>query len=395
MNLIQRAKDFLDKAKSFKRGEFISQFADLDEPLMEAVRDEQYARKRQEVVKSFDPSKAAKDKAREETSPSGRYRLVVTPFETGEGRWNYSQGEVFEGERLIATVQRNYGRFPFSWVESHPNGHDYLVCGEDYQGQTVVELDTGNRRDFMPSAGIAGYGFCWAAHNFEPSQQILVVDGCIWACPYEFRFYDFSDPMNGWSEIATDECIYAESKKPEFKDDGTILTFQEPYDEDDPEDERPEPVAIKTWKREGLKLILIEEWVADAEKERRVKAEEARQKYEQWLKDFRSSDPLYLKAKELMAEKPFNPETHEGIGITYKGWAPDFDKEERRICRRIVKRDDYDEPGWTVDLEWGHETGPIKLCLYKDGKSLDAKYFDHSVAGMEKAFSIARDLVTS
>jgi hypothetical protein len=80
---------------------------------------------------------------RDRLSPSGKYRLVVTSYTTG------TLGvitRVADGEE-IARVDRNYHSFEHTWIEDHPSGHDYLVCGEDYQGQTVIELDTGARGD--------------------------------------------------------------------------------------------------------------------------------------------------------------------------------------------------------------------------------------------------------
>jgi hypothetical protein len=92
-------------------------------------------------------------------------------------------------------VRRNYSAFPFTWCEDHPTGHDYLVCGEDYQGQTIIELDTGRRADYLPAQAEQGTGFCWAQHYLAPSKEVLIVDGCYWACPYELVAFDFSRPL--------------------------------------------------------------------------------------------------------------------------------------------------------------------------------------------------------
>ena len=68
----------------------------------------------------------------EHDSPSDKYRLVVTRHGTGPGTWNYSKGRVYRktsagGWELFAEVCRNYGDFPFAWVEGHKDGDDYLV----------------------------------------------------------------------------------------------------------------------------------------------------------------------------------------------------------------------------------------------------------------------------
>lgn len=129
-------------------------------------------------------------------SPGGQYRLVLTEHETRRGCWAYTKGKVFKGDQLLFEVCRNYSHFPYLFVEGHPNGHDYLVCGEDYQGQTVLELDTGKRVDYLPPNALKGHGFCWAQIHISPSKNTLAVEGCIWAGPEEVMIMDFSDPMS-------------------------------------------------------------------------------------------------------------------------------------------------------------------------------------------------------
>ncbi len=129
-------------------------------------------------------------------SPSNRYQLEVKSYDTGKGYWNYTKGIISDDiGNIIATVCRNYSRFPFAWVEDHSKG-DFLVCGENYQGQTVINLQTAERVNYLPEEAKHGFGFCWA--SFEPNEEKtkLEVDGCIWAGPYETIVVDFSEPMN-------------------------------------------------------------------------------------------------------------------------------------------------------------------------------------------------------
>lgn len=37
---------------------------------------------------------------------------------------------------------------------------------------------------------------CWAEIIYFQQKNLIVVDGCYWACPYELVFYDFSSPMS-------------------------------------------------------------------------------------------------------------------------------------------------------------------------------------------------------
>ena len=152
---------------------------------------------------------------REHLSPSGKYRLIISLTVSHKGYWQFSIAHVehVETDEIRAVVHRNYPSFPFCWVEDHPDGHDYLVCGEDYQGQTIIQLDTGLRKDYLPpSATRAGACFCWIDIEFEQSPLALRVEGCYWAFPYEMVRYDFSDPfslpyaeIDRWTEDEEDE----------------------------------------------------------------------------------------------------------------------------------------------------------------------------------------------
>lgn len=125
----------------------------------------------------------------------GLYVLKITPFKTGKNTWNYTRGEIFLDDISIAVVDRNYSSFPFEFVK-HPNGHDYIVCGEDYQGQTIIELDTRKRKDTMSTGSEDGNGFCWASIEFINDKISLSVIGCEWGGEYEEKIIDFSDPFN-------------------------------------------------------------------------------------------------------------------------------------------------------------------------------------------------------
>lgn len=402
MDALTQAKAFFEKWKD----------ASWSEELREA-----YAAVSKEVQKlfdkmrkdaHFDPTNEVVDSRRETLSPSGKYKLVVSRFTTGPGTWNYSQGVVYrkDDDKPIATVQRNYGAFPNLFIEGHANGHDYLICGEDYQGQTVVELDTGKRRDLMSDGSEKGWGFCWAAYTYNAPNQLVVVDGCHWACPYEHRFYDFSDPMEkGWPEVEPDERVDADEKKePELDDDGTMRCFMTRYIEDEDHEEDtdeekakvpPAPIVdvVRTYKRDGLKFKLVEEWVSDYEKDRRKKREEWQRKDAEWTANFKATDPLYLAYAELVKDPALSPEDYMSVGQTYDDWSKgsDWTGKEKRWCRRIITH--KGKTGPTVDLEWAVETGPIKLVLYRDGKSDGHKFFEHSVEGMGAAFAAAKEYV--
>lgn len=148
----------------------------------------------------------ATDKRKIVTSPSGRYTLTISLHPQGTSGstikyWGYTKG-VITGGNLPSPVMvcRNYPAYPHLFVEDHPDGNDYLVCGRDYQSQTVVNLKTGETRDYTSPPS-----FCWASYTVSPSKQTLAVDGCYWGGPYEVLMVDFSTPMSGLTILRQEE----------------------------------------------------------------------------------------------------------------------------------------------------------------------------------------------
>lgn len=334
------------------------------------------------------------DGEEEHLSPSGKYKLTVSSYRTKPGSWNYSRGivTVVETGAVVGDIKRNYGAFPFTWLEGHANGHSYLLAGEDYQGQTVVELDTGTKVSHLSEGAAKGVGFCWADTRFEAKVNLLVVCGCHWACPYEYRFFDFTDPMkNGWAEMDLGEhWVDADRRWPTVEEDGTIKTYQSVYEDD--EDVVTEILATSSFRKEGGKLVFVGGWVSEVEKANRIRQEEGRLRREAEMKLFYDTDPLYLAYMERLKDPGLNPENHAGIGVTYEKWCPDFKEQEQRYCRRILKKTDT-QP-FTVDLEWAMKTGPVKLVVFKDGNLLENKFwYDHSVESITAAFDHTKNLL--
>ena len=199
---------------------------------------ESYRDRRKEIESFFKKSQIVENSKEEFLSPSNKYILSVEYYKTGKNTWEYSRGIVraTENEEIIADIKRNYSNFWHAWCK-HQNENEYLLCGEDYQGQTVVNLTARKTTNYFPESGNKGVGFCWVNAYPSPDSKILAVDGCVWACPYEIVLYDFSDPdslpykelyrtdnpheVDGWSENG----IFTFSREIEVrKADG------EPYD---------------------------------------------------------------------------------------------------------------------------------------------------------------------
>mgnify|MGYP001569417643 CR=1 FL=1 len=130
-------------------------------------------------------------------SESKKYRIEISQYKTKEGCWNYSGAEIFnEKSEKIETVYRNHASFYYTFIEDHGNGHDYILCGENYQGQTVIELDTGIRKDYLPDSASKGVAFCHTTYKYSEDKTKLIANGCFWGGPYENFVYDFSNPLD-------------------------------------------------------------------------------------------------------------------------------------------------------------------------------------------------------
>lgn len=311
-------------------------------------------------------------------SPRGKYSIKIDSIETKPGCWNYTKATVFSKAGYVVTeVHRNYSSFPYLFVEDHPNGHDYLVCGEDYQGQTVIELDTGLSRPFLPEEAKNGHGFCWIEYTYNEKSQLLLVDGCVWACPYEFRVYEFSDPMNrGWPRVklyrtgekGEEEETYADvgHKKPEIENDA--ITFYETREIEEYEgDDEGEgisfvTVASQTYKlstREGQQvLVLAGEWIDQAERERREEHQRRQKEWDRKWKEYKETNPLYLSIMDLSSRLTFTPPKYRvSTGVCYEGWHPSEKFDDTRVCLDLLR-----EKERSARLEWGRVSAPIKLC---------------------------------
>ena len=155
-----------------------------------------YSEQRRAIEEVFAGYSRLEGDDQEHVSPSGLYQLDISRYGVpGEVCWEYSRGIVtrLADGKVLADVKRNYGQFWHAWVD-HPNGNEYLLCGEDYQGYSVVNLTQGQYKVHFPEEGLSGVAFCWAAVYPSPDKLVLAVDGCFWACPYDLVFYDFRTP---------------------------------------------------------------------------------------------------------------------------------------------------------------------------------------------------------
>ncbi|MAH47665.1 hypothetical protein CMI37_17730 [Candidatus Pacearchaeota archaeon] len=344
----------------------------------------------------------------ETISPSGRYKLVVSIYSTKKGCWNYSRGQVYRtaDDEQVADVKRNYSQFPFLFMEDHLDGHDYLICGEHYQGQTFCQLDTGKRKDQKGT-------FCWGSYTLL-GKKALLVDGCFWAAPYEYKVFDVSDPMKGWPEYKLDEKLYdlEASGKVTMTEEGQILWENEDlrckktgrrFSELDHEWSRassearkaevqgapPEEVERLEVEAEKLfvdeedeklwdsvvdhriallpadgELKLVSEWMSEELQERKRKRAEAQAKRKAQVEAWVENDPFFSIVEELSGRP----------AISYPSRMDRWKGETNPALFYLWLKEGR-------DLRWGSDHGPIKA---KKGK--ENREFERSEKGLRAAW---------
>lgn len=130
-----------------------------------------------------------------EVSPCGRYQFSATLYQINEEITSFGVCELKRADgESIARIESNLG-FSCTWVPQHSSGFSYLITHEDYQGFTVIQLETGERVDYIPPEAERGEGFCAMQRHPTPDGKVLYVMGCIWARETELVVFDFSEPM--------------------------------------------------------------------------------------------------------------------------------------------------------------------------------------------------------
>jgi hypothetical protein len=195
------------------------------------ITDPRYLEKRARVEQFFVPENRMAETAVVTTSPCGKYTLEACQYRTRSEYRKYTRGVVSTKDGQIADIKRNYSSFWHAWAY-HPKG-EYLLCGEDYQGQSIVNLQTEKITTYFPDAGFNGSGFCWAAAWPSANSAILAVHGCVWGGPYDVRFYDFSSPEEfPYTQLAW----VAADKAAGWQGDTFVYSIQVPKAVQPPED---------------------------------------------------------------------------------------------------------------------------------------------------------------
>lgn len=118
--------------------------------------------------------------------------LAATVFYSKATNWELVQMEIYKQESNKKTIDFliNDSQFFYAWLVKDQT--EYLITAEDiYGGQTVVDLNNNHVAGYSPNED----GYIWTDFHLSPDGKILVTIGCVWACPFTIKVFDFSDPM--------------------------------------------------------------------------------------------------------------------------------------------------------------------------------------------------------
>ncbi len=188
--------------------------------------DDRYLERRKNIEKHFIPANKIAESSKKEVSLSGNFQLEAYEYRVNLRRYTRGVVTKISNGAVIADIKRNFGNFWHIWIQ-HPNGDEYLLCGEDYQGYSVVNLTSEKYHVYFPEDGYKGLGFCWREVYPSPDGLTLAVKGCYWGWNDDLVFLDFRTPDTlPYPELARFESIHKYdgwSKDGAFVFENTVL----------------------------------------------------------------------------------------------------------------------------------------------------------------------------
>jgi len=125
-------------------------------------------------------------------SPSGRHLVIESgPISTGEKTWPVAQAFLMDAVTgdLRRTFRLRKTNFHGNFVRLPGGREALLIAAESYMGVQLVDCETGGLlHAYIPDRE----SFCHTNFALSSDGTRLYTAGCIWACPYEVRVYDFT-----------------------------------------------------------------------------------------------------------------------------------------------------------------------------------------------------------
>lgn len=146
---------------------------------MNYATDPWYEDRRGKVMQAVSLGKPVKNKREIRKSPSGKYSLELTPYVVKDMKCPfYCVVEIkrtSDGDRL-GKIVRNESDFPFIFIEDY-DGKDYLLCAEDYQGFTIVNITEGKKYDYIAEKSKRELSLRINDFYVSPDKKVIAIEG--------------------------------------------------------------------------------------------------------------------------------------------------------------------------------------------------------------------------
>lgn len=169
---------------------------------MNYATDPWYEERRSRVMKLISNGRPLKGKKEKRESPLGKYTIDLTLYRVEDlDRPFYSVVEIIkksDGDR-VGKIIRNEADFPFLFIEDHKDGKDYLICAEDYQGFTVINITDGKKYDYVAEKAKRGLSLRITDFFVSQNKENLAIEGHTKSRPMdvvetdEIHFYRIND----------------------------------------------------------------------------------------------------------------------------------------------------------------------------------------------------------
>jgi hypothetical protein len=132
-----------------------------------------------------------------QVSPCGQFEMAYLVCQTQAIPW--PEAGVCEITRLadnqiVARLFRDHHTPPqYVWLSRNPG--PILIWASTYcYGYEVVDF---GRHELHHIEENPGEDFIWTGVSLSPDQQLLAIEGCYWACPYQIRILDVRECSRG------------------------------------------------------------------------------------------------------------------------------------------------------------------------------------------------------
>lgn len=122
-----------------------------------------------------------------------------------------SECQLFDRNGALCFWWRNLNNDgEFFAVINHSNGRKYLMFRCDLYGYAILDLYSMKDFQYLPDKAFPEdekdfeETFIWTDVHYNPSNNLMAVSGCFWACPFSVIVLDFSNPMTeneAWTDL--------------------------------------------------------------------------------------------------------------------------------------------------------------------------------------------------